>query len=719
MDNLTDAKNSDALAQTLLRPGHNCRLVAQASRVAFLIDGADYFAAFRKAALSARRSLCIVGWDIHSHLRLLRDEQPDDGLPVELGDFLNALLKRRPELEIHVLSWDFAMIYALDREILPLYRPAWSSHKRLHFHLDARHPAGGSHHQKIVVIDDALAFVGGIDLTTQRWDTSEHRPGDPRRVTPQGEPYNPFHDVQMLVDGEAAAKVGDLVRERWRDSGAKAPAPKRSSVKSDPWPQGVEPAARDVAVAIARTLPAYEGRAPVKEIKQLYLDSIAAARRFIYIENQYLTGGEIVQALSGRLEEPEGPEIIILSRGSGGGWLEEMTMTVLRARLLKQLRAADRHQRFQVYYPHHRGFGDKEKLDLHAKLMIADDRFVRIGSANLANRSLGYDSECDLAFVADNDEQTAAVTALRRRLISEHLAVDVQRLADAEKRQESLLAAIESLRGNEKTLEVLPDQLDEEVDELVPEADFIDPELPVDAQHLTALMLPAEQRRSAASRLVLLTITLVLLAALVALWRWTPLGAWLGKETLAQAAATFRDNPAAPWWMLGVYLTAAAGLVPVIVLVVATVVVFGPLLGLVYAWSGLLLGAAIGFWLGKLVPRDLTRRLAGKRLNRISRRLAQGGLRSMFAVRLFPVAPFPVVNMVAGASRVRPRHYLLGTLLGMLPGLIALTLVADRIRALIYETSTLNMVLLAGILLLVGLGAFGIHRVLMRMDVQR
>lgn len=715
---MADAGKSSRLNLDFFRPGQNCWRVAQARRVAFLIDGADYFAAFRNAALQAQRSICIVGWDVHSDLRLLRDEQPDDDLPVELGAFLNALLKRRPELEIYVLSWDFAMIYALDREFLPLYRSVWSSHKRLHFHLDARHPTGGSHHQKIVVIDDVLAFVGGLDLTTQRWDTSEHRPGDPRRVTPEGEPYNPFHDVQMLVDGEAAVAVGDLVRERWRDSGAKALGPKQRFGKNDPWPQDVEPVARDVSVAIARTLPAYENRAPVQEIKQLYLDSIAAARRIIYIENQYLTAGEIVQALIKRLEAPEGPEIIILSRDSGGGWLEEMTMTVLRSRLLKHLRAADRHQRLGVYYPRHRDYGDKEKLDLHAKLMIVDDRLVRIGSANLANRSMGLDSECDLTFVADDDAQAAAIRALRRRLTSEHLGVETQRLIDAEERMQSLLAAIESLRGNDKTLEVLSDQLDDEVDELVPEADFIDPEQPVDARHLTSLMLPTDQRRFAASRLVLLTTSLVLVAALLIVWRWTPLGAWLDKETLTRAATTFRDNPAAPWWMLGVYLAAAVGLVPVILLVVATVVVFGPLLGLAYAWSGLLLGAAIGFWLGKRVPRDLTRRLAGKRLNRISRRLAQGGLRSMFAVRLFPVAPFPVVNMVAGASRVRPRHYLLGTLLGMLPGLLALTLVADRIRALTHEFSTLNGALLAAVMLLVGAGVYGLRRVLMKMDVR-
>jgi phosphatidylserine/phosphatidylglycerophosphate/cardiolipin synthase-like enzyme len=193
----------------ILQPGRNCWRVEHAGRVAFLIDGAAYFAAFRAAAARARRSIFIIGWDIDSRVALLPGQPPDD-LPVTLGQFLNELTRNRSGLNIYVLTWDFAMLYALDREILPIYKLGWSTHRRVHFHLDAEHPVGASHHQKIVVVDDAVAFVGGLDLTKCRWDTPEHRADDPRRCNHQGVPYPPFHDIQMLVDGDAARALGEL-----------------------------------------------------------------------------------------------------------------------------------------------------------------------------------------------------------------------------------------------------------------------------------------------------------------------------------------------------------------------------------------------------------------------------------------------------------------------------------------------------------------------------
>ena len=200
----------------ILQPGTNCWRIARSRRAAFLIDGAAYFAAFRATIKEARRSVFIIGWDINSKVELLRDGAITDGLPNPLGDFLNALVKRRRGLKIYILAWDFAMLYALDREFLPLYKLGWSSHRHLYFHLDDAHPFGTSQHQKIIVVDDAVAFVGGFDLTKGRWDTNEHRPDEYRRRDSNGESYPPFHDVQMIVDGDAAATIGELARERWR-----------------------------------------------------------------------------------------------------------------------------------------------------------------------------------------------------------------------------------------------------------------------------------------------------------------------------------------------------------------------------------------------------------------------------------------------------------------------------------------------------------------------
>ncbi len=338
-------------ATRLLQPPANCWRLAHAERLAFLIDGAAYFRAFREAACQARHSVLILSWDIDTRLHLIRDSDPD-AFPEPLGDFLYALVRVRRDLCIHVLNWDWALLYALERQWLPLYKLQWRRHPRLRFHLDDQYPFGASQHQKVVVIDDRVAFVGGLDLCENRWDTPEHAPDDARRINADHTAYRPFHDVQLVVAGEAAAHLGALARERWRRATGEtldAP-PKRDDL---PWPQSVKPDLEDQAVAIARTEASPDGRETVREVESLYLAAIASARRFLYIENQYLSAWRIGEALTDRLREAEGPEIVIVLPLKTGDWLEQHTMDVLRSRLLRRLREADHHHRLRVYYPHH------------------------------------------------------------------------------------------------------------------------------------------------------------------------------------------------------------------------------------------------------------------------------------------------------------------------------------------------------------------------------
>jgi phosphatidylserine/phosphatidylglycerophosphate/cardiolipin synthase-like enzyme len=182
----------------------------------------------------------------------------------------------------------------------------------------------------------------------------------------------------------------------------------------------------------------------------LYLDLIAAARHSIYLENQYLTCAELGDALAARLGDPRGPEIIAVVRPEGKGWLEAPTMGALRSALLHQLHDADRYGRFRAYYPCLKGEGDDTCCDLHSKLMIVDDEWLRVGSANFANRSMAVDMECDLAIEASGDPHTrAAITAARDQLIAEHLGRSVPALRRAIRSRRSLVAAIDSLAGSE------------------------------------------------------------------------------------------------------------------------------------------------------------------------------------------------------------------------------------------------------------------------------
>lgn len=656
--------------ERLFEKGRNVWRVERSRRAAFLVDAAAYFAAFASAAEQARESILIVGWDIDSRVRLRRDETRR-ALPDELGEFLNEILRRRPGLHANVIDWNWAMLYALEREALPLLKLGWRTHERLHFRLDGNHPVGASHHQKIVVIDDALAFVGGLDLTARRWDTPEHRVDDRRRTDPWGNRYRPFHDVQLMVDGEAAAALGELVRERWRKiTGESLDPPRRSA---DRWPEGVTPDLENVQVALSRTEPGSGGGAEAREVERLHLDAIAAARDYLYFETQYLTSATVGEALARRLASPEGPEVVAVSTLENQGWLEEATMGVLRSRLLRKLREADRYHRFRVYYPVVPGLGD-DFLKMHAKVTIADDRFVRVGSSNLNNRSMGLDTELDLAIEAGDEARgREGIARLRNRLLGEHLGVGADRFGETVRQTGSLIAAIERLRSGERTLQSLGGEVPQWLDDLVPDGAMVDPERPVEASRLIDQMVGRDVQRHAYGPFLRGGLVLLVAVAFAAGWRYGPLGEWLRPEALAEWVEPLRESALGPLAVLLGYVLGGFAVFPVTVLILATILVFGPALGLAYAMAGSLLSASATYAAGRWLGGTTARTVGGSRLHQLSRRFKRGGLLPVAAVRAVPIAPFTVVNLAAGAMRIPFRPYLIGTFLGMLPGMLALT----------------------------------------------
>jgi len=698
-------------APSILDAGRHCWRKARVRRLQWLIDAQEYFCAFREALLGATQSVFILGWDMDSRTVLVPDA-PDDGVPTTLGALLNGVVSRRRGLHAYVLDWDYPMLYQADREIAPAYALGWSTHRRVKFRMDGEHPVGGSHHQKIVVIDDAVAFVGGLDLTNSRWDTPAHDPHDARRRTPGGQPYPPFHDVQVIVDGEAAAALGELARTRWLCATGEKVRP-RTGARGDPWPQSVHPAVTDAEVAIARTQPEYGEVPAVQEIKRLYLDAIASARRHIYIENQYFTAPAIGEALARRLAEPDGPEVVLLSRLRGGGWLEESTMGALRARMLRALRAADRYGRLRAYYPDHAGLGE-QCINLHSKLMVVDDRFAQVGSANLNNRSLGYDTECDLAVETSEPRVERAIALLRDRLLAEHLDVTPEQVAGALAERGSLIGMIEALRGSTRTLTPLDPDAAPQEDTLILDPSIVDPERPVDPDRLAAQFVPRRSRPVAARRVASAVVVLLAAAGLAAAWRWTPLHELLDAKSLASDVEVLARAPFAPLLVLGAYVLASLTAFPITLLILATGLVFGPIAALVYAWAGSLLGAAAGFGVGRVLARDLVQRLSGARLTAIGRRLGKQGLLAVIALRIVPVAPFTVVNLAAGAARVRLRDFMLGTFLGMSPGIIAVTVFWGQVLATLRQPSPSSLMLLGLVAVGIVLGAVALRRWLTR-----
>ncbi|HEY9148774.1 MAG TPA: phospholipase D-like domain-containing protein, partial [Gammaproteobacteria bacterium] len=595
-------------ADERLKPGTNCWRLERADHVAFLIDGEDYYRAVREAITQACHSILILGWDIDSRLRL--QQSPDDGYPAELGDFLNSVVARQQGLQAHILIWDFAMIYSLEREWLPIYKLGWKTHRRLHFHLDDKHPLGASQHQKVVVIDDKVAFVGGFDLSKWRWDSSEHRADDSRRIDPDGNPYPPFHDIQMLVSGQAAARLGDLARERWQRATGERLQPV-SVTTSKPWPPSATVAMRDIDVAIARTEPRYGKQQEVNEIEALYLDVIASARQWIYIENQYLTSKLLQDALLQRLEEPQGPEIVIVLPQQTGGWLEQHTMDVLRDRLLRQLQESAHPQRLRICYASLPGV-QSQFVQIHSKIMVVDDDYLTIGSANLSNRSMGLDSECNLALESGgNSEHRTAIAAFRQRLLAEHLGCEAEQVATTMEQQGSLIGTLEALSGGERTLLPLQPTTAPEVDRLVPDQQLLDPERPIEPDRMADLFIGKEEQKPTGGRLLGAGIMLALLLLLAVLWRWTPLGEWLTPERLQGLFEGISTLPAAPLLVIAAIVLGGMLVVPLTLLVIAAVLAFGPLEGLLYSLIGATLSAMLAFAVGQGIGRQPVRRLAG------------------------------------------------------------------------------------------------------------
>ncbi|HEU4504189.1 MAG TPA: VTT domain-containing protein [Nitrospira sp.] len=688
---------------SLFVPGRNCWRVERAERASFLVDGDAYFRAFRTAAIQARHHIIILGWDFDSRISMLIDRE-SDGFPDRLGEFLHALLMRRRDLQIYVLTWDFHMIYWKERE---WWLPSkLAAHRRLHFHKDGAHPVGASHHQKVVIIDDALAFVGGMDFAQCRWDTSRHVASHPKRLLLNDEaPCRPFHDVQLLVSGPVAAALGELAQDRWRAATGRTLSSSEPGRQEDLWPQALKSELSNVPVAIARTAPAFGDRPSIGEVEALFLDSLNSARRFIYIETQYLTSRTVADSLAALLQDPKGPEIVMVLHPNSDGWLEQHTMDVLRGRVLERLRAADRFRRLNLNYPRIpelRG----QCISMHSKVCIIDDDFVRVGSANLSNRSMGFDTECDLAIVSAGDPAIRrAIAAFRHTLLGEHLDVSPDAVAHELEKDGSLIGTVERLRGGGRSLACFDGTVSADVNEVVPDEAFIDPSRPYDVQ-----FFPAERRKPALRQVITGSLGLLALIVLAGLWQWTPLRELMDVTSLVDSLEEVTNGPTALPVTVAGFLIGGLLVMPVMVLIAVTILTFGPWWGFWYALIGMTASALLTFGIGRLLGRRLIDHLSGSWVHRISHTLARKGILTVVALRLIPVAPFSVLNAVAGASHIRTRDFFVGTVLGELPGLVSLALFLDQVTETIRHPGPGSILLLIVIAVGIVFLAWGLSR---------
>jgi phosphatidylserine/phosphatidylglycerophosphate/cardiolipin synthase-like enzyme/uncharacterized membrane protein YdjX (TVP38/TMEM64 family) len=695
----------------LLREGETVWRRARAERAALLLDGAGYYGALRDALLNAHHTIFIVGWDIDSRTRIVGEPgSAEDGAPETLRELLPYLASHRSTLDIYILPWDYSFLFLPERELLPTVVLGWNTPERVHLCLDGTAPVISSHHQKLVVIDDSLAFCGGLDLTIRRWDTPDHALDCSERVDPAGEPYGPYHDLQMVVDGDAAAALAELVRARWAAAAQDTPAP--LTRRTDLWPKTVEPDFRDVAVGIARTVPESADRPGVYEIERLYLDAIARAERAIYIENQFLNCDAIAKALARQAEQAPDLEIVIVSNQESGGWLEERTMGVGRRNFISLLQQSSGADRIRTMRSLAVSGEATLEVHIHAKLLIVDDRLLHVGSANLNHRSMGLDTECDLAVEAATDDERRRILNLRDTLIAHHLGIARDALQQRIAQRGSIIAAIEDACRATGSMEPIdpnypPAILDEDIEVGIAEA--ADPRRPPFHAALASAIEIRPPKPDRKGLPVGLIVAVLVVIAMPLLWYFTPVADYADVETLEPY---FRQIDDSGWALIAIpliFIVASFAFFPITILIALSGMTLGPVTGFLSAAGGCMGSAALAFGAGMLLGENGIRRIMGQRLNRMSRNAASNGVLSIAVLRLLPIAPFTAINLVAGASHVRFNDYMIGTALGMLPGILLMSALGGRLREVWQNPSVENIIVL-GLLVAAWLAAaFGLQ----------
>jgi phospholipase D1/2 len=385
-------------------------------RVSTLLEGAQRYAIF-------------TGWQIDSRL-------PMSGGPhgrETLKEKVLRLCAEKPDLRIYFLMWDHSYFYVAEREFWQ--GRIWDlEHPRIHFIFDNRHPFGGAHHEKIILFDGTRALCGGIDLCDDRWDSPEHLYYDVRRsFTRDRDSYGPYHDLAVEISGPVCQVLQANISRRWRAL-SDVPFPELPPIE-----QGAQTRERSPAVYVSRTQSDVDAsRKMVREIEFLFRDLIGSAERRILLEGQYFWSREITDLLIAKMQEkaleraraPELPpfELVIILAELGRSESFTRMMAGYEGSLLRRLYLAARSTgtRLTMGTPYAHAYPGQPEgatappplpIYVHSKLVLIDDRYLCVGSANFAARALRIDTEINLTFEARTPDERSRLRALHTRIL--------------------------------------------------------------------------------------------------------------------------------------------------------------------------------------------------------------------------------------------------------------------------------------------------------------
>lgn len=666
----------------IFHEGHNCWRIQKADYLSVIVDYGNYYRDLRESILKAKKSIFILGWDIDSRIELLRGhDATKDDYPVTFFDLICWKAKQNPNLQIYLNRWDYAMFFMQQRE--QFWEHKWRSCNlsNIHVCMDGVLPMSACHHQKIAVIDDEVAYWGGMDVALGRWDFRHHHVHNHHRADPaqlpainEKEEFAPYHDIQAVMSGPAARSLAEWVRIRWNAACpqitpvALAPIPSQRNIP-DCWPDTDPPDFEDVDVALARTMPALHGKPQIEEVIDLFRSEIQQAEHFIYIENQYLVCQEIACLLNEQLRIKPRLQILAVSCDDPQGTMERLAMWGGRVRFKDTLIKGNVGNRIAMAYPACAEKGEEASVHIHSKLMIIDDRYLHIGSANINNRSMGMDTEFDVSLYGNSERARNKIVSIRNDLIREHTGYKPHETESMI--TEGNVRGIMKERANSRQhLREINDEeyRNEPLSTFI--CKFADPRRPLVPAHWTRLPRINTQQIAILSGLVALAFIIA------ALWVWTPLSEYTEPESLSQLLEGIRNAPFAILWIIGLYIISGLFFFPVTAMSTAVILIFAGWQGFLYATIGALASALTGYTIGRAVGKDRLLRIfpqAKKPMNKIR----ESGVIGVTAIRMLPIAPYSLVNMVMGVIHLPLLPYILGTALGLSPGKIMLAVFGE------------------------------------------
>ena len=373
-------------------------------------------------------------------------------------------------------------------------------------------------------------------------------------------------------------------------------------------------------------------------------------------------------------------------------------MGLLRQESLAHLRRHDLHARLRLVSPVVSAGDESRAVAVHAKVMVVDERIIKVGSANFSNRSLGLDSECDLVVDAHDQAAAAFVAAVRNRLLGEHLGLEASEVGRRLATGSSLCDLVDQQPlGAPRSLVPVPQLSGAAFDFTALDGAMVDPAEPWSVDGLLERAVPVPLRRRLTQRWLR---PLLFAAAVIAAWailRHGPLrSAHLGRAVL-DAAGWLSAQPAGAFLTFAGVALASFVFVPITLLATATLTVFGVWPGVPIAWMGAVLGATLSHAVGARWGRRVIAWIPARLAATLRRSLGRRAFWSVVLMRLLPVGNFGALNVLAGAFKIPRRSFILGNAVGLLPGMLGLGVLVNRAIAALRQPSLANMVTMAAV----------------------